>query len=148
MQLDGEKSRITLSRIQALESLSFEWKPSRSGNTKKASLDEDATSVRERALDAPEHGQTAAQTQEDLSARGIRRNQVDVLSNPKNPSTSLPNPKNPTGMAKSTSPTSRAEPQRFKCLEAGDGRFDETDLGGRKRLYVWTIDCYLDALSL
>jgi hypothetical protein len=33
-------------------------------------------------------------------------------------------------MAKSTSPTSRVEPQRFRRLKAGDTRFDETDVDG------------------
>jgi hypothetical protein len=40
------------------------------------------------------------------------------------------NPKNPSGLVKSTSPTSRGQPQNCRRLEAGDARFDETDLDG------------------
>jgi hypothetical protein len=47
-----------------------------------------------------------------------------------NKSTSLYNLKNLTGMAKSTSPTSRVEPKRFRRLVAGDARFDEADVDG------------------
>jgi hypothetical protein len=88
--LEGETSPMTLSRIQKLESLGFEWKPHNSrkkGNPKKPSHDNDTTRVRERAVEALE-------SQEDFSGREIHRNQVDV-------------PKNPTVMEKSTSPTSR-----------------------------------------
>jgi hypothetical protein len=51
---------------------------------KKPSVEEDATRVRERAAEAPEHVQTIehviAQPQEDFSGREIRSNQVDVAS--------------------------------------------------------------------
>jgi hypothetical protein len=48
LQLEGKKSHMTPRRIQALESLSFEWKPSisrRRGTPQKPSLDDDATRV-------------------------------------------------------------------------------------------------------
>jgi hypothetical protein len=44
--------------------------------------------------------------------------------------TSLSNPKSPTGTAKSPSPTSRAEPKKFRRSQAGDARLDERDLNG------------------
>jgi hypothetical protein len=51
-----------------------------------------------------------------------------------NKSTSLPYPKNPTGMAKSTSATSRVEPNKFRHLEeAGDARFVKRILLARLR---------------
>jgi hypothetical protein len=49
---------MTTFRIQALESLDFKWKPSmkrRKGTPQRSSLDYDATRVRERAVEAPEH---------------------------------------------------------------------------------------------
>jgi hypothetical protein len=72
---------MTLSRIQALESLGFEWKPDicrYHGSRKKPSLDADETRVRERTVESLEHTQTTAQTQEDFSGREIRKDQVDV----------------------------------------------------------------------
>ncbi len=42
----------------------------------------------------------------------------------------ISNPKNPTGTAKSTSPTFRVEPKKFRRLSAEDARVDETDLDG------------------
>ncbi len=58
LHLEGKPSPITLARIQELESLGFEWKPSisrRKGPPKKPSLDDDddATYVRERTGEAP-----------------------------------------------------------------------------------------------
>jgi hypothetical protein len=96
LRKEGKTSPMTLSRIQELESLGFEWKacagrPTR--NPKKASLDDGMTRVCERAVEAPEHVQTMAQAQEDLSGREICR--VAIMS------TSPLSPKNPTGMAKS-----------------------------------------------
>jgi hypothetical protein len=78
--LKGKRSLITPARIQALESLGFQWKPSigrRKGTRQKPSLDDDATRDRERAVEAPEHVQATAQTRED---REICSNQVDVAS--------------------------------------------------------------------
>jgi hypothetical protein len=43
-------------------------------------------------------------------------------------STSLSYPEYPTGIAKSTSATSWIEPKKVRHLQAGDARFDETDL--------------------
>jgi hypothetical protein len=45
-------------------------------------------------------------------------------------STSLSNPKDPTGMAKSTSTSSRCELENVKRVEAGGARVGEADLGG------------------
>jgi hypothetical protein len=81
LHLEGKPSQMTLSRIQALESLSFEWKTSRGrrkGIPKKPSVDDDATRVRERAVEASEHVQATAQTQKDFSGRESRSNSVDV----------------------------------------------------------------------
>ena len=58
--VQGKRSQMTLSRIQELESLGFEWKRfiSREKRApKKPSLDEDTLRVRERAVDSPEHMQ-------------------------------------------------------------------------------------------
>jgi predicted chitinase len=81
LQLEGKKSHMPLPRIQVLESLNFEWKsPIRRGGgaPKQPSIGDDTMRVRETAVDAPEHLQTTAQTQEDFSARDIRSNQADV----------------------------------------------------------------------
>jgi hypothetical protein len=97
LHVEGKASPTTLSRIQKLKRLSFEWKPHNSrkkGNPKKPSHDNDTTRVRERAVEALEHVESMSQTQENFSGRQIHRNQVDV-------------PKNPTVMEKCTSPTSR-----------------------------------------
>jgi hypothetical protein len=59
-------------------------------------------------------------------------------------STSLLNPKNPTGMAKPTSPTPLFEPQKLRHLEAGDARFDETDLDCSPSELVANISPYSD----
>ncbi len=71
MHLEGRQSQITTFRIQKLESLGFEWKTHNSrknGNLKKPSLDDDTTSVRESAFEAPEFVQTTSHTQEDVHA--------------------------------------------------------------------------------
>ena len=81
-QQEGKTSNMTLPRIHKLESFGFEWKPSNSGNTKKVNLDADAPRARERAVEVPEHVQTTVQTQEDISARDIGSNQVDVAFEP------------------------------------------------------------------
>jgi hypothetical protein len=76
--LGGNTSSMTLSHIQELESLGFEWKPHNShkkGTLKKPSLDDDATLVRVRAVEAPEHVQTIAQIQ-------IHSNEADVAFEP------------------------------------------------------------------
>jgi hypothetical protein len=82
LHADGKPSPMTLPRIQELESLGFEWKVStgrRKRKAKKPSLGDDATCIRERAVEVPEHVQTTAQTQKDFSGREIRSsNHVDV----------------------------------------------------------------------
>jgi hypothetical protein len=53
LHLEGKISPITLPRINALESLGFEWKPSIScmqGTPNKPKLDNDSTLARERAV--------------------------------------------------------------------------------------------------
>jgi hypothetical protein len=82
---EGKKSQMTTFRIQELENLGFEWKASTSGakvTPKKRSLDDDTTHVREKAVEAAEHVQTTAETQEDVSARDTRSNEVEVALEP------------------------------------------------------------------
>jgi hypothetical protein len=77
----GKTSSMTLPRIQELESLGFEWKPSvgrKKETPKKPNPDDDATRLRETAVAAPDHVQTVAQTQEHISAREICNNKADV----------------------------------------------------------------------
>ncbi len=79
---------MTLSRIMELESLGFEWKLSigrGKGKPKKASVDDNPTCVRERAVEAPKDVQATAQTQEDFSGGDIRGDQVDVSFVPEEP---------------------------------------------------------------
>jgi hypothetical protein len=69
-------STMTNVRIQALESLSFEWKPTifpGKETQKKESLDDDTMSFRK--MDVM---QTIARTQKEFSVRDIRSNQADV----------------------------------------------------------------------
>jgi hypothetical protein len=123
LRLAGKKSFITLPRIQALESLGFEWKPSisrRQGTPKIPSLVNDATRVRERAVESPGHIQ-----QHSLKKISAVKKSAAIKS------TTLSNPTNPTGMAKSISTSSRAKPKKIKRVEAGDARFEETDLDGQ-----------------
>jgi hypothetical protein len=82
LHVKGKKSQMTLSRIRALESLSFRWKlyiGRGEGKAKKASVDEEATDFRERAVEAPVHMQ---HTQEDFIGRESHSNQVDVAFEP------------------------------------------------------------------
>jgi hypothetical protein len=92
LQLEGNTSHLTPRRIQELESIGFEWKPSisrRQGTPKKPSLDDDdATRVCERAAESPEHMQPHS-----LKKISVVENSAAVKS------TSL---SNPTGMANST----------------------------------------------
>jgi hypothetical protein len=72
---------MTPFRMQELEGLGFEWKPSsssRKGTPKRRSLDDNATCVREMIAEAPEHVQVKAQTQQDFSARDCRNEEDDV----------------------------------------------------------------------
>jgi hypothetical protein len=90
LYLEGKTSPMTFSRIQALESLGFDWKPSSGqgkGKRKKPSIDNNATCVRERAVEASEHVQTTAQTKK----MSIVENSVVAIK-----STSLSYPKSPT----------------------------------------------------
>jgi hypothetical protein len=98
---------MTNFRIQALEDTGFEWKPSISRGEWKP----------KRAGEAPEHVQTIA-----LKKTSAAEKSVAIKS------TSLSYPKNPTAMAMFTSATSRVESNKFRDLEAGDARFDATDL--------------------
>jgi hypothetical protein len=122
LHVKGKKSFMTLSRIQALESLGFEWKPSifrGKGTPKKPSPDGNATRVRKTAVQSPEHMQ-----QHSLKKLSAVEKAAAIKS------TSLWSPKNQTGMAKSASTSSKVEPKQNKRVEAGDARFDETDLDG------------------
>jgi hypothetical protein len=121
---EGKKSSMTLPRIQALESLGFEWRPSISwgkGTPKNPSLNADVTRVREKAVESSEHMQqySLKNISEEEKSAGISSTS---LSNPKYP--------NPTGMAKATSTSFRVEPKKDERVKIGDARFDETDLDG------------------
>jgi hypothetical protein len=102
LQQEGKTSSMTLSRIQALENLGFDWKPSssRAKGPKNPSLNDEVTRVRERAVELSEHMQqhSLKKISEEEKSAGIN-------------STSLLNPKYPTGMAKSNSTSSRVEPK-------------------------------------
>jgi hypothetical protein len=120
--LEGKRSLIKLSHIQALESLGFEWQPfinHRKGTPKKPSLNDDAIRVSERAVETPEHTQ-------QLSLKKISAIKKSAAIK----STSLSNPNKLTGTVKSTLTSSRVEPQTIKRMEAGEARSDETDLHG------------------
>jgi uncharacterized protein YgbK (DUF1537 family) len=81
LHLSGKTSSMTNFRIQELESQGFKWKLSlgrKKGTSKKRSLDDNATWVRETIEEAPEHVQATAQTQKDFSGRDIRSKQVDA----------------------------------------------------------------------
>jgi hypothetical protein len=120
---EGKKSSLTLPRIRELESLGFEWNGCigrKIETSKKSSLADDATCVREKAVEAPEH----TQQPHSLKKTSAVEKSAAIMS------TSLPNPKSPTGMAKSTSTSSRVEAQNIKCVVARDAPIDETDLDG------------------
>jgi hypothetical protein len=73
LHLEGKRSHITTFRIQELESLGFDWKPSigrGQGSPKKLSLDDDATRVREGGVESPEYAQTTIGI---TSSRGFQR---------------------------------------------------------------------------
>lgn len=87
---------MTLSRIQGLEAIGFEWKPSiisrRQETSKKPSPDDDETRIaHERALESPEHRQPHS-LEKKISAVD---NSAAVRP------TSVPKPKNATVMAES-----------------------------------------------
>jgi hypothetical protein len=121
LQRDGKRSQMTLARIQALESLTFEWKSSNcrgKGTPNKPSL----TITRRVFARGPRMHQSMGKQQDKLK----KLSALEVFAAIK--STPFSNPKNPTGMAKSTSPTSRVQPKSFSRLEAGETRFYESDL--------------------
>jgi hypothetical protein len=103
LHVEGKRSWMTPLRIQALVSLGFQWKASISrgkGTRKKPSLDDDATRIRERTVEAPEHMQ-----QHSIKKISAVEKSAAIES------ASLSNPNNPTGMAKSTSTSSLVEPK-------------------------------------
>jgi hypothetical protein len=119
----GKTSPITLPRIQALERLGFEWEPSisrrRQRIAKKASIDNDVTSARERAVESIGIKQPYGVKMLSMAERSATIK-----------STSLSNPKNPTGRAKATSTLCQVEAQKRKPVDGGDSLSDETDLDG------------------
>jgi hypothetical protein len=83
LQQAGKRSNMTLSRIKALDSLGFVWKPSFSrgkGISTKSSLDNDATRARDIAAEAPEHTQTAAPDVPSLPLFRKRPRDIEDLS--------------------------------------------------------------------
>jgi hypothetical protein len=123
LRREGKISQITLPRIQALESLGFEWRPSisrRKGPPKKPSLDDDddATDVCERAIEAPEH-------------RPLRSHKkiAVIEKSAAIKSTSLSKANNPTGKAKSTSTSPKFEPITLRSEKAGEAQY-KMDLDG------------------
>jgi hypothetical protein len=64
-QLEGKKSFLTLSRIQALNSLGFEWKPSISGRkriSKKSSLDDNARHAHKKPVNSKQGADSRLET--------------------------------------------------------------------------------------
>jgi hypothetical protein len=117
---EGKPSRMTAYRIQELESLGFDWRPSigrKKEAVRKRSLNDGATRVHARTEESPEH----------MQQRGLKKIAAIAKSAAKK-STSLLKPNNPTGMVKSTSTSTEVEPKKIRSGEAGDARFDETDL--------------------
>jgi hypothetical protein len=113
-----ERSPMTTFRIQELENLGFNWRPGRKKETpRKRSRNDGATRVRERAVESPEHMQ-----QHSLKKIAAITKSAAIKSTP------LSKPKNPTGMAKATSTSTQVEAKKMRGVEAGDARFDETDL--------------------
>jgi hypothetical protein len=124
LQLEGKSSPMTPFRIQALERLDFEWKPTFShsrrgvGVPKRPSVNDGTTRVRERVVKPPTHIHTQ---QHSLAKTTVVKKSAAIES------TSLSKLKSPTGMAKSASSSSRVEPQTIS-VEAGDAGFEESDL--------------------
>jgi hypothetical protein len=121
LHVEGKRSQMTLSRIQELESLGFEWKRRISRGKgapppKKPSVGEDTLSDREGSVEAQEHMQ--------------QRNFKKTLVGEKSAAIKPPKTKNPTERAKSTLPLSQVKPQLTKRMEARDVLFDKRDLDG------------------
>jgi hypothetical protein len=89
------------------------------GEPNKPNLDTDATRVRERTTESPEHMQQ--HSPKNISA--VEKSAVIK-------STSLSNQKGLTRTVNATSTSSRVGPQKTKRVEAGDARLDETDFDG------------------
>jgi hypothetical protein len=120
LEVEGKRSPMTIFRIQKLESLGFEWRPSigrKEEGVRKRSLNDGATRIRERAVESPEH----------MQQRGLKKIAA-IAKAAAICSTSLSKPNNPTGMVKSTSTSTKVQPKKIRRGEAGDARFDETDL--------------------
>jgi hypothetical protein len=119
--MEGKRSAaITIFRIKELESLGFEWKLYNSWmheKPQKPRLDVGTTLAREKAMEALVHMQR--RSLEKVSP--VKTSAAIKLA-------SLSNPKNPTRMAKSAATSSRVESKNRKRVEAGDARFEETDL--------------------
>jgi hypothetical protein len=97
---EGKKSQITPARIQKLIwALSGSVHSHRKGMPKKPNLDDDATRLARRVVEL--QSIPTAQSQDDFSSTGIRSNQFNVAFKAENP----------FGLAKSTSTSSRFEPQ-------------------------------------
>jgi hypothetical protein len=65
LHVEGKTSSMTLSRIQKLESLGFEWKPSisrKKGNQKKPSLDDDATRAHKKPANSRQGADSGLET--------------------------------------------------------------------------------------
>jgi hypothetical protein len=136
LKLEGKSSPMTPFRIQALNKLDFEWKPTfsrRKGTPKKPNVDDDTTRVRERAVKSPKHAQ-----QPSLKKTTVVKKAAAIKS------TSRTKPNNPTGIAKSTSTSSRLGPQNTRHVEAGDAGFDETDLGDSPSKFTMKPSRYSD----
>jgi hypothetical protein len=119
LQLEGKSSPMTPFRIQALNKMDFEWKPTfshRQGLPKKPRVDDDTGRVRERTMKSQMH------TQQHSLEKTTAANKSAAIK-----SSSRSRPKNPTKMGKSTSTSSRVESQNIRHVDAGDVRFDKTD---------------------
>jgi hypothetical protein len=106
LHLKDKISSMTLSRIQELESLDFEWRPSigrKRGSPRTLSPDDDATRVRERAVEATDHRQLRSHKKIAVIEKSAAIK-----------STSLSNQKISTEMAKSTLTTLWVEPQNIR----------------------------------
>jgi hypothetical protein len=120
LKVEGKSSPMTPFRIQALNKLGFEWKPTLSrkqGTLQKSCGDEDMRPVHDRAVKSPKHAQQ----------HNVKK--TTVVNKPAtNKLTSRSKPNKSTGIAKSTLTSFRLGPQKTWHVEAGDAGFDETDL--------------------
>jgi hypothetical protein len=122
LHVEEKRSQMTLSRIQDLERLGFEWKRCISrgkGAPKKSSIGENTLSDHDGAVEAQEHMQ-----QHSLKNTLVGEKAAAIKS------TSLSNSKNPTETTKSTSSSSQVAPQQTTRMEARDAMLDKRDLNG------------------